>query len=175
MTTGRIKQGTVTAVRVPPWVPEGYRDISSYFLLILSAHSQTCRPAQQVLGDARTRLLSEIVWLGGLRPGLWIADCMRLVRRAGCRIGSRPKADGRDVDMRVNHFAGRRTARSSPLSLVLHKYQMNRREPRRERAASRGRSGTTRWSAEGRHVSALDHHQVIGVYSCFKEGRNYLG
>ena len=175
MPTGRIKQGTVTAVRVPPWVPEGHRDISSYFLLILSAHSQTCRPAQQVLGDARTRLQSEIVRLGGSLPCSWRADCMRLVRRADCRIGRRPKADGRDVDMRVNHFAGRRTARSSPLSLALHKYQMNRREPRRERAASRDRSGTTRWSADGRRVSALDHHQAIGIYSCFREGRNHLG
>ena len=67
MTTGRINQGTVTAVRVPP----------------------------------RTR----------------------------------PKADGRDVAMRVDQFAERRAARSSPLSqsLVLLKYQMYGREPRRER------------------------------------------
>jgi hypothetical protein len=95
---------------------------------------------------------------------------MRQVRCARCRIGPRQKADGRDVAISVNHFAGRRTARSSPLSLDLHKYQMKRREPRRERGASRGRSGTRRWSAERRPVSAIDHHQAIGGYSCFREG-----
>ena len=179
MTTGRINQGTVTAVRVPPRGPQGHRGTSSY-LLLLSAHSRTCRaahtrPAPQVLGDAGTRLQSEIVRVACSRPGSWRADCMRQVRRASCRIGPRPKADGRDVAMRVNHFAGRRTARSFPLSLVLHKYQMNRREPRRERAASRGRSGSRRWSAERRRVSAITHHQAIGVYSTFREGRNDLG
>jgi hypothetical protein len=80
------------------------------------------------------------------------------------------RSDGRDVAMSVNHFAERRTAWSSPLSLVLHKYQLNRREPTREREASRGRTGTRRW----RRVSAIDHHQAIGIYSCFREGRNHL-
>ena len=83
----------------------------------------------------------------------------------------RSKADVRDVAMRVNQFAGRRTTRSSSLShfLVLLKYQLHRREPRRERVASRGRSGTIRWSTEPRQVSAFVHHQAVGVYSCFRE------
>jgi hypothetical protein len=79
---------------------------------------------------------------------------MREVRRASCRIGARPKADGRDVAMRVKHFAGRRTARSSPLSVVLHKYQMYGREPRRERAASRSRSISRSLRAGRKRVSA---------------------
>ena len=81
------------------------------------------------------------------------------------------------VNLTVNHIAGRRTARSSPLSqsLFLLKYQMKRREPRRERVASRGRSDTRRWSADRRRVSAFVHHQAIGVYSCFREDRNELG
>ena len=128
-----------------------------------------------MLGEAGTRLKSEIVREAGSRPGSWRADCMRQVRRANCRIGPRPKADCRDVAMSVNQFAGRRTARSSPRSLVLHKCQMNRREPRRERVASRGRFDTRRWSTERRRVAAFVHHQAIGVYSCFREGRNDLG
>ena len=52
---------------------------------------------------------------------------------------------------------------------------MNRCEHRREWAAKRGRSGTKRWSAEGRRVSAFVHHQAIGVYSCFRDRRNDLG
>ena len=89
---------------------------------------------------------------------------------------ARRKADVRDVAMRVNQFAGRRTARSSPLSqsLVLLKYQMNRREPRRERVACRGRTGTRRWSAERSQGSAFVNEQAIGVYSCLREGRNHL-
>jgi hypothetical protein len=48
-----------------------------------------------------------------------------------------PKADARDVSLGVNQFAGRRTARWSPLSqsIVLLKYQMHSREPRGERVA----------------------------------------
>ena len=63
---------------------------------------------------------------------------------------ARPKADFRDLAMRVYHYAVRRTARSSQLSqfLVLLKYQMHRRESRRKRVAIRCRSGTSRWSAE---------------------------
>jgi hypothetical protein len=171
MTTGRINQGTVTAVRVPPRGPQGHPGTSSYLLLLLSAHSRTCRPAHtrqapQVLCDEGTRLQSEILRLPVSRPGSWRADCMRQVRRASCRIGPRPKAGVRDVAMTVNHIAGRRTARSSSLSLFLHMYQMNRREPRRERVASRGRSGTRRWSTE-----RIDHRQAIRVYTCFREGR----
>ena len=51
--------------------------------------------------------------------------------------------------MRVNQYAVRRTAQSSLLSqsLVLLKYLMHLLEPRRERVAIRGRSGTSRWSA----------------------------
>ena len=66
----------------------------------------------------------------------------------------RPKAFGRDIAMRVDQYTWWRTARSSPLSqsLVLLKYQMNRREPRRERVASSGRSDTRRRSAEHRGV-----------------------
>jgi hypothetical protein len=44
---------------------------------------------------------------------------MRQARRANCRIGPRPKTDGRDVRMRMNQFDRRRTARSSPLSPTL--------------------------------------------------------
>ena len=90
---------------------------------------------------------------------------------------ARPKVDVRDVAMRLNKFAGRRTARSSPLSqfLVLLKYQLHRCEPRRERVASIGRSGTRRWSAGRKRVSAFFHHQAVGIYSCFREGRNHLG
>ena len=109
--------------------------------------------------------------MAGSRQGSWRADCMRQVRRALCLVGPRPKADGRTAAMIVNHFAGRRTARSFPLSLVLHKCQMNSREPSREQAASRGRSGSRLWSAERRRVSANDHHQAICVYSCFRQGR----
>jgi hypothetical protein len=63
--------------------------------------------------------------------------------------GVRPKADIRDVAIRVNQYAGRRTARSSPLSqsIVLLKYQMHRREKRQEQLAISGRSGASRWSA----------------------------
>ena len=38
---------------------------------------------------------------------------MRQLRRANCRIGPLPEADGRDFAMRVNQFAGRRADRSS--------------------------------------------------------------
>ena len=122
MSTGRINQGTVTALRVPP---RGRRGTSSYLLLLLlAAHSRTCRPAHtrpapQVLGDHGTRLQSEIVRVAASHPGSWRADCMRQVRRADCRIGPRPQADRRDVAMRVNQFTGRRTARSSPPSHTL--------------------------------------------------------
>ena len=84
--------------------------------------------------------------VAGSRPGSGRAHSMRQVRRAICRVRLRPKADGRAVAMTVKHFDGRRTGRSSPLSLVLHKCQMNRREPRREQAASRSRFGSRRWS-----------------------------
>ena len=64
---------------------------------------------------------------------------------------ARPKADVRDVAMRVNQFSGRRTALSSPLSqfLVLLKYPMHRREPRCGRVANRGR------------VSEFVRHQAV--------------
>ena len=79
--------------------------------------------------------------------------------------------------MRVDQFDGWSPARSSPLSqsLVLLMYQTNRREPRRERVARRGRSGPRRWSSERRRISAFVHHQAIWVHSCFREGRNHLG
>jgi hypothetical protein len=72
MTTGRINQGTVSAVRVPPppGGPQRHRGTSSYLLLLLlSAHSRTCRPAHtrpapQVLGNAPTV---------GNRVGVWLA------------------------------------------------------------------------------------------------------
>ena len=87
-----------------------------------------------------------------------------------------PMAFGLDVAMRVAQFAGWRTVRSSPLSqsLVLMKYQMNRREPRRERVTNSGQSRTRRWSAERRRVSAFVYQQAIRVCSCFREGRNQL-
>ena len=124
-----------------------------------------------------TRLQSEIVRVAGSRQVSWRTDCMRQVRRANFSIGTRPKADVRDVAKRVNHFAGRKTVRSFRLSqsLVLPKCQIKRREPRRARGWSRGRSGTRRWGAERRRVSACVHHQVMWVYSCFREGRNDLG
>ena len=43
----------------------------------------------------------------------------------------------RDVAMRVNQFVVLRTAQSSSQSLVLLTFQMNGREPRRKRVASR--------------------------------------
>ena len=52
---------------------------------------------------------------------------------------------------------------------------MNRREPRLERVASRGRSDTRRWSAELRRDSAFVYLQAIDVYSCFRENQNDLG
>ena len=87
------------------------------------------------------------------------------------------KADVRDVAMSVIQFAGRRLARSSPLSqsLFLLKCQMNRREPRRERVARRSRSDTRRWSADRTRVSALVLQQAIGIYSRFRKDRNDLG
>jgi hypothetical protein len=59
------------------------------------------------------------------------------------------EADVRDIAMRVNQYGGRSTVQSSPLShsLVLLKYQMHLREPRRYMLAIRSRSGTSRWSA----------------------------
>ena len=50
--------------------------------------------------------------------------------------------------MRVNQYAVRRNARPSQLSqsVVLLKYQIHRRDLRRERVAIRGRSGTSRCS-----------------------------
>ena len=62
---------------------------------------------------------------------------------------ARPNADFRDVAMRLNQYAVRRTAQSSLLSqcLVILKYLVHLLEPRRERVVIRGRSGTSRWSA----------------------------
>jgi hypothetical protein len=77
------------------------------------------------------------------------------------------------INCTLNHFTGRRNARFSPLSqsLVLLKYQMKRREPRRDWTAI----GTKRCSAERRRVSIFVHLKAIGVYSCFRERRNDLG
>ena len=119
-----------------------------------------------------TLLFSEIVRVGGSRPGSWRADCMRQVRRSICRIAPRPK--GRWP---------RRCYESEPLCRaedrpVFSTFSLPPQvpvEPTREREASRGRSGTRRWSAERRRVSAIDHHQAIGDYSCFRKGRNHLG
>jgi hypothetical protein len=166
-------------VQVPP---RGRRGTSSYLLLLLAAHSRTCRPAHtrpapQVLGDHGTRLQSEIVRVAASHPGSWRADCMRQVRRADCCLGPRPQADRRDVAMRVNQSAGGRTARSSPPSHTPRprRYQMNRREPGWERAACRGRSGSRWRSAERRPVSEFIQRQAMGSYSCFREGRTHLG
>ena len=88
---------------------------------------------------------------------------------------ARPNAAVHHVAMRVNQFVGLSTARSSSQSLALLTFQMNGREPRRERVASRSRTATRRLSRGRRRISAIDHHQAIGVYSCFREGRYHLG
>ena len=94
---------------------------------------------------------------------------MRVPHRA------RPNEAVRDVAMRVNQFVGLRIARSCSQSFVLLTFQMNVREPRRERVANRDRSGTRRLSGGRKRISAIVHLQALGVYSCFKEGRYQLG
>ena len=53
---------------------------------------------------------------------------MLQLRHANCRIGPRPKADGRDVAMNMNQCAGQRT-----LGLPLHPQDIHRRAVNRQR------------------------------------------
>jgi hypothetical protein len=57
---------------------------------------------------------------------------MRQVRRANCRIGPRPKAHGRDVAMKMNQCAGRRTP-GLVYSLILRSQDIHRRAVNRQR------------------------------------------
>ena len=64
---------------------------------------------------------------GWFAPGLEESRMHASIRRANCRIGPRPKADGRDVAMKMNQCAGRRTP-----GLPLHPQDINRQAVNRQ-------------------------------------------
>jgi hypothetical protein len=105
------------------------------------------------------------------------ARCLALLRfaliRAYCRIGLRHMAEGRGFAVSVYHFAGWRTTRSSPLSSSCSMKWGSWTEAGAGSDQRRNWQQTMECWAEA--CLSIHPHQPMGVYSCFREGRNSLG
>jgi hypothetical protein len=111
-----MNQGTVIAVRFPPraaWTL-GHQFVRLSFLQI---HGRVGQPTlDRHYKYSVTLLQSRMVPAVCSRPGSKTVDC---TRHANCRIGPRPEAEGCGVAMKIEPFAGWRTARSSCLTSTI--------------------------------------------------------
>ena len=118
MTTGRINQGTVTAVRFLPraaWAP-GFLFVPLSFVLpffhILGRVGRPTLDRHQGCSVTRGRAYS-LEWCAWLARARTRGESIAKYNLSESRMGPRPRAEGRSVAMkRSDHFAGWRTTRS---------------------------------------------------------------